>query len=257
MEKKQQFCVSGSCLPSKKTKNPEKRKECGEVFTGLPLFTDDNFLWFKKSKTCSSIVASTTPVGVKKELKLFHENWVSMPESRNKESAEELERRVAFNLRRMISSYSWVDLQEERSRGVSTQLSLYHHDPFKIKKKMTRSDLGFSCRLLVSSDLVETHILPFLNKDQIKQVVGVGNQENQETKSGLKVWVWDMNTETIHQLVFKRWGSSKTYIFNDGWTKYFVKRRNLIEGDQIGLFWDIDHSRFHFSVLTRAAAVSA
>jgi hypothetical protein len=70
----------------------------------------------------------------------------------------------------------------------------------------------------------------------------------------LKVWVRDIDTESMHQLVFKRWSTSKSYIFNDGWTKHFVKRRNLVEGDEIGLYWDNDQSRFHFSVLSRAAA---
>ena len=101
-----------------------------------------------------------------------------------------------------------VDLLEERSRGVSTQLSLSHHDPFTIKKKMKPSDLGNLCRLLVPSDFVEKHILPFLNTDQASQVVGVVNQE---TNRGLKVRVWDMNTGSMHHLVFKREHFKKLY----------------------------------------------
>ncbi|KAJ6755442.1 hypothetical protein OIU79_027949 [Salix purpurea] len=71
-------------------------------------------------------------------------------ESRNKESAEEMERsRVAFNLRRMRTSYTMGDLLEKRSRGVSTELSLSHYDSFTIKKKMKPSDLaiyaGYLC----------------------------------------------------------------------------------------------------------------
>ncbi|KAJ6364941.1 hypothetical protein OIU76_029840 [Salix suchowensis] len=129
--------------------------------------------------------------------------WI---QSRNKESAEELERsKVAFNLRRMRTSYTMVDLLEERSRGVSTELSLSHYDPFTIKKKMKPSDLGNLCRLIVPSDLVEKHILPFLNTAQANQVAGVVSQE---TNRGLKVRVWDMNTGSTHQLVFKRWSTS-------------------------------------------------
>jgi hypothetical protein len=68
--------------------------------------------------------------------------------------------------------YSLGDLLEEASSGVSTQLSLYHHDPFKIKKKMKPSDLSYLCRLPVSVDLAEKHTLPFLNKDQINRLMG-------------------------------------------------------------------------------------
>ncbi|KAB5561174.1 hypothetical protein DKX38_006131 [Salix brachista] len=174
-------------------------------------------------------------------------------QSRNKESAEELERsRVAFNLRMMRTSYTMGDLLQERSRGVSTELSLSRYDPFTIKKKMKPSDLGNLCRLLVPSDLAEKHILPFLNTAQANQVAGVVSQE---TNRGLKVRVWDMNTGSMHQLVFKRWSTSRSYIFNDGWTKDFVKRRNLAEGDEIGIYWDKDQSRFTFSVLISRACL--
>ncbi|KAJ6423550.1 hypothetical protein OIU84_024505 [Salix udensis] len=136
-------------------------------------------------------------------------------QSINKESAEEMERsRVAFNLRRMRTSYTMGDLLEER--------------------------------------LAEKHILPFLNTAQANQVAGVVSQE---TNRGLKVRVWDVNTGSTHQLVFKRWSTSRSYIFNDGWTKDFVKRRNLAEGDEIGIYRDKDQSRFTFSVLSRACLV--
>ena len=264
MERKQPFHVSNSCFSLKKIKNPNKRKECecqqagGEEFAGSqPLFSERPFL-LKKPKPSSSgtgsiVVASRNPGRVLRELNLFDENWVlensADSDSSNKESAEELERRVAFNLRTMRSSYTLEDMMEERSRGVSTEISLYHHDPFNIKKKMKPSDLGNLCRLLVSADLVEKHILPFLNEDQTKQVE-IPNQE----RNGLKVWVRDIDTASMHQLVFKRWSTSKSYIFNDGWTKQFVRRRSLVEGDEIGLYWDSDQSILHFSVLCRAAA---
>ncbi|KAJ6389586.1 hypothetical protein OIU77_027830 [Salix suchowensis] len=265
MERKQLFHVSNSCFSPKKIKNPNKRKECdqcqqagGEEFAGPPpLFSERPFL-LKKPKPSSSgtgsiVVASRNPGRVQRELNLFDENRVlensADSDSSNKESAGELERRVASNLRTMRSSYTLEDMMEERSRGVSTEISLYHHDPFKIKKKMKPSDLGNLCRLLVSADLVEKHILPFLNEDQTKQVE-IPNHE----RNGLKVWVRDMDTASMHQLVFKRWSSSKSYIFNDGWTKQFVRRRSLVEGDEIGLYWDSDQSMLHFSVLCRAAA---
>ncbi|KAJ6416034.1 hypothetical protein OIU84_004765 [Salix udensis] len=230
MERQHQFHVSNSCFSPKKIKNPNKRNECecqqagGEEFAGSqPLFSERSFL-LKKPKPSSSgtgsiVVASRNPGRVLRELNLFDENWVlensADSDSRNKESEEESERRVAFNLRTTRSSYTLEDMMEERSRGVSTEISLYHHDPFKIKKKMKPSDLGNLCRLLVSADLVEKHILPFLNEDQTKQVE-IPNQE----RNGLK----------------------------------FVRRRSLVEGDEIGLYWDSDLSTLHFSVLCRAPA---
>ncbi|KAG5249885.1 B3 domain-containing protein [Salix suchowensis] len=171
------------------------------------------------SGTGSIVVASRNPGRVLRELNLFDEKWVLENfcrfDSSNKESAEELERRVAFNLRTMRSSYTLEDMMEESLVG-----------------------------LLVAADLVEKHILPFLNEDQTKQVI-IPTQE----RNGLKVWVRDIDTASMHQLVFKRWSTSKSYIFNDGWTKQFVRRRSLVEGDEIGLYWDSDLSILHFSVL--------
>lgn len=42
-----------------------------------------------------------------------------------------------------------------------------------------------------------------------------------------------------------------------GQIELFVKRRNLVEGDEIGLYWDTYHSRFNFNVLSRAAAAAS
>ncbi|KAL3599576.1 hypothetical protein D5086_007494 [Populus alba] len=168
MERQQLFHVSNSCSIFKKIKNPNKRKECEcecqqaerEVFAGSqPLFNEHPF-WFKKPKTSSGIgsivLDSRNPGRVSKEPELCDGNWVFKnsvdSDSRNKESAEELERRVAFNLRTMRSSFSLGDLLEERSRGVSTELSLYHHDPFEIKKKMKPSDLGDEIGLYWDND---------------------------------------------------------------------------------------------------------
>ncbi|KAJ6704883.1 hypothetical protein OIU79_009734 [Salix purpurea] len=111
MERKQLFHVSNSCFSPKKIKNPNKRNECecqqagGEEFAGShPLFSERPFL-VKKPKPSSSgtgsiAVASRNPGRVLRELNLFDENWVlqnsSDSDSSNKESAEELERRVAF-----------------------------------------------------------------------------------------------------------------------------------------------------------------
>ena len=110
----------------------------------------------------------------------FGRGEVLRNQPRNKEFEEELKRaRVAFNLRRTRTSYTLWNLLEESFHGVSTHLSLYHHcDPFTIKKKMKPSDLGNLYRLLVPSNLVEKHILLFLNTNQIKQV----NQEGQTNK---------------------------------------------------------------------------
>ncbi|KAK2653927.1 hypothetical protein Ddye_013783 [Dipteronia dyeriana] len=132
------------------------------------------------------------------------------------------------------------------SSSPSTELELYS-DPWKIKKRLKESDLGNLSRLLIPTNSVQEHVLPFMSNDAAQQIDSGGCRGG-----GLRVSVLDHDTETVHQLVFKRWlDSSKSYVFTLNWIKDFVKRRDLKIKDEIGLFWDCLHSRFVFCVLNR------
>ncbi|KAL5813050.1 hypothetical protein ACOSQ3_028000 [Xanthoceras sorbifolium] len=128
------------------------------------------------------------------------------------------------------------------SSTVSTELELYS-DPWTIKKRLTKSDLGGLSRLLIRTSLVREHVFPFMSTDAVQLV---------ESGTGIIVCVWDHDTHSTHQLMFKKWSqSSKAYILSLAWTKDFVKRRDLKVGDQIGLFWDCHQLMFGFRVLDR------
>ncbi|TXG70973.1 hypothetical protein EZV62_005908 [Acer yangbiense] len=132
------------------------------------------------------------------------------------------------------------------SSSVSTELELYC-DQWKIKKTLKESDLGNLSRLLIPTNSVQEHVFPFMSDDAVQQVESGGCRGG-----GLRVSVLDYDTDTVHQLVFKRWSdSSKSYVFTLNWIKDFVKRRDLKIKDEIGLFWDCCHSRFVFCVLNR------
>ncbi|XP_038699737.1 B3 domain-containing protein At2g33720-like [Tripterygium wilfordii] len=158
-----------------------------------------------------------------------------------KQEEEEIEERS--RKRKNPNSFNHQDdfntMEGINGLGVSTTLRLYE-DPWKIKKTLQKSDLNGSSRLLMPINLVQSHILPLF--DDADEVEG----------GGVRVTIWDHDTGTEHQLEFKRWTSSNSYIFNGEWTKEFVKRRRLAIGDQIGIFWNPYSSRFHFSVLNRA-----
>ncbi|TXG69192.1 hypothetical protein EZV62_004127 [Acer yangbiense] len=147
---------------------------------------------------------------------------------------------VAVNAMAYSSIFSFSLAIARRSSSVSTELELFC-DPWKIKKILTKSDLGDLSRLLMRTSCVETHVLPFMGVDEVKQVV--------HSKDGLRVGVWDYDTHSLHQMEFKKWPSSKSYVLTLNWNKDFVKRRNLKEKDQIALFWDSHASRFWFHVL--------
>ncbi|KAB2060883.1 hypothetical protein ES319_A10G049800v1 [Gossypium barbadense] len=116
----------------------------------------------------------------------------------------------------------------------------HHDDPWCIKKKLYTSDLGNMSRLILPSELVESRILSHWNTDQLAQI-----------EEGLPVLIWDCDTRTEHEMKFKRWKNGANVLIKN-WITQFVKRRELKQGDEIGIFWDIANSRFKFSVLNRA-----
>ncbi|KAL1194716.1 putative B3 domain-containing protein [Cardamine amara subsp. amara] len=115
--------------------------------------------------------------------------------------------------------------------------------PWTITKALFMSDINSNCRLTVEKEDAERHIIRHLSADAQKKI---------QQGIGVEVKVYDDDENTEHDLVFKRLvDSSKSYIFNGGWTKQFVERRELKVGDTIGLFWGNVDSRLHFSVRQR------
>ncbi|KAI6706200.1 hypothetical protein NL676_009162 [Syzygium grande] len=135
---------------------------------------------------------------------------------------------------------------EEMDRdGVSLRLELCPRD-WKIKKNLKKSDVdGHFSRLLIPKDCVRTHVLPQMGPEMVRQV---------ESMDGMKVDVWDDDTGAKHQLVFRYWKTSKSYVLNGGWNKRFVEERGLQVGDEIGIVWipTLTNPKFIFKLLQKA-----
>ncbi|KZV54047.1 hypothetical protein F511_17435 [Dorcoceras hygrometricum] len=103
-----------------------------------------------------------------------------------------------------------------------------------IKNNLERSDVNGSSSLLRGNKLV------------ILDHIGEFDPER-----GMKIDVYDADTETIHTLVLKKW-KTNSYVLNKGWIKDFVKRRVLKKNDQTGLRWEEHHRRLEFTIIKRA-----
>jgi uncharacterized protein YfcZ (UPF0381/DUF406 family) len=111
---------------------------------------------------------------------------------------------------------------------------------------LENSDVCFNfSRLFIKKEIAQQFIIPVL-------MLAGANEEAAYSKDGIQVQVRDVDTDTLHSLVFKIWSSPKRHIFTKRWVKDFVLRRNLKKGDQIALRWDQGNNRFDFSVLSRA-----
>ena len=128
---------------------------------------------------------------------------------------------------------------DEGLNDVSLELRL-GFDPWVIKKRIKTSDIGRFARLFLPTESVKKYVLPLWNAEHIEKI-----------KDGVEVGVWDCDTGSEHQLLFKQWASNGCYVFIGKWTVEFVKRRGLNKRDEIGLYWDQCNSRFSFSILKR------
>ncbi|KAF8028663.1 hypothetical protein BT93_E1341 [Corymbia citriodora subsp. variegata] len=137
---------------------------------------------------------------------------------------------------------SEYEVEEEGCNDVSTELVL-RYDPYKVKKKLKKSDLGHLSRLLILRAGVTTHLLPYLDEARVRRV---------ESGEGADVVVWDVNTHSEHRPVFAYWASSRSYVLKGCRIKEFVQQRGLADGHEIRIYWDPIASRFHFSLLRKA-----
>nr|XP_023880110.1 B3 domain-containing protein At2g33720-like [Quercus suber] len=120
--------------------------------------------------------------------------------------------------------------------------NLYLHTFYLSWTFATSSDLHAYIHCLDLDSLVHTHIMAFFSADSVKKI----------ESNGLSVTVFDQDSTSDYELVFKKWHSSKSYVFNGKWHGDFVVRRELKVGDIIGLYWDPRHSKFNFCVLQTA-----
>ncbi|WJX10907.1 hypothetical protein P8452_01577 [Trifolium repens] len=128
------------------------------------------------------------------------------------------------------------------------QAAAADHDDheWEMKKVLEKSDVCLHLsRLLIKKEVAQQFIIPVL-------MLAAASQQAAYSKDGIQVQVRDVDTDTLHTLVFKIWSSAKSHIFTKRWLKDFVLRRDLKKGDQIALRWDQRNNRFDFSVLSRA-----
>ncbi|XP_056161874.1 uncharacterized protein LOC130135983 [Syzygium oleosum] len=133
--------------------------------------------------------------------------------------------------------------EEKYYAGISTELVLYE-DPWKIRKKLTESNLGHLLRLLLLRGSVKTHVLQWMGEEMVRWV---------ESRDRMEVVVRDADTGDEHRLVFRYRASSRSYLLNGDRNKLFVKGRALKVRDEIGMFWDTVSRKFRFMVLREVA----
>nr|GMD63282.1 putative B3 domain-containing protein At1g78640 [Ipomoea batatas] len=105
-----------------------------------------------------------------------------------------------------------------------------------IHKRLSTSDVNLSSRLLLPKEEIIKYVLPLMDMESSTAC---------ENRGGLRVKIWDLDTESEHQLSLKQWKTG-SFLLNSNWNKEFVKRRSLQLGDTISMCWDFQNLRFLF-----------
>ncbi|CAN0901317.1 B3 domain-containing protein At4g02870 [Linum grandiflorum] len=169
---------------------------------------------------------------VRNKLEIFTEAWRKLGEMKRR--------------------YSREDEEREKAKGVSTKLKLYE-DPWTIRKKLksveVRTEEPQGGALLIDSTTAKEHIMPVLTREDKEKLV---------KNVSVDVRLWDVDTRSAHGLSLVRRKvqlRSKVHHvvgFGGRWNQDFVKRRRLKEGDEVGLCWDHNASRFNFRLIARS-----
>ncbi|KAJ0042247.1 hypothetical protein Pint_17499 [Pistacia integerrima] len=157
-----------------KKQTPKKQKI---VSTAIHLMKRKNHISPQESEETSEI-----------STELFDDTWptANIPVAKEYFEGVRKKREMADSEISMMKYYNLEEEEEERLKGVSTKLKLYT-DPWNIKKRLTQSDMGHLCRLLLQTSLMEKYVLLFLNRHQINDV---------QSKEGFRVMVWDQDTQS-------------------------------------------------------------
>ncbi|CAA3027375.1 Hypothetical predicted protein [Olea europaea subsp. europaea] len=125
------------------------------------------------------------------------------------------------------------------------QVQFQPEDPnhWTIRKVLKKSDVDGSSRLLIGRKEVLSHIAPFFTDNPF---------EFCQNNAGIRVIVYDVDTNTGHMLKLTKWKTG-SFVLKNNWTQQFVKRRELKENDAIGLRMDFQEARLEFTVLRRHA----
>ncbi|KAG7552027.1 hypothetical protein ISN45_Aa06g026440 [Arabidopsis thaliana x Arabidopsis arenosa] len=63
------------------------------------------------------------------------------------------------------------------------------------------------------------------------------------------ILVKDLDTNTIHQVTLWKHLNENNFAMHKSWIEEFVKRRRLVDGMVVGMYWDFEATMFCFSVL--------
>ncbi|KAI9108218.1 hypothetical protein K1719_020701 [Acacia pycnantha] len=91
---------------------------------------------------------------------------------------------------------------------------MLYDNPWKVKKVLTNYDTSNMNRLTLSAEDVIKMMLP---------VLGENAEMNVQTADGVKLWFWDVDTESSHQLLLKQDNYNSCYTITESGIKNLIR----------------------------------
>ncbi|KAL1212762.1 B3 domain-containing protein [Cardamine amara subsp. amara] len=113
--------------------------------------------------------------------------------------------------------------------------------PWKILKTLTIDDLRDEAKFHIPLAQVEDNVLGTLSQDDLRRA----NLVIREVQTKVK----DLDTNTVHDVKLWKYPHEDNFNMRRCWIERFVKRRGLIVGMMVGIYWSVEDKMFHFSVL--------
>nr|DAD22885.1 TPA_asm: hypothetical protein HUJ06_024348 [Nelumbo nucifera] len=79
-----------------------------------------------------------------------------------------------------------------------------HEDPWVLRKTLTISDVDNLSRLMLKKALVQAHVLPFMEGEQVEEV---------NNGAGMQVQIKDLDTGSDHELMLRMWPGSRRFLY--------------------------------------------
>lgn len=115
---------------------------------------------------------------------------------------------------------------------------------WEIRKTLAPVDIGSLGGLVLDPVPVYNNIFRYWNHQLVLSLIERGQQ--------IPIIIRDLDTKSEHSLFIKKSTIDESFIISTFWVRDFVHRRDLKEGDMIGMYWHPRTNSFCFSVLKRA-----
>lgn len=113
--------------------------------------------------------------------------------------------------------------------------------PWEILKTLTIDEIWSKGKFQLPFEQIRDILLRYTSEEEILRT----NIEVCKTEVRVK----DLDTNTSHCVTLWKYPHEDNFALRESWIEEFVKRRELVVGMVVGMYWDFENHMFCFSVL--------